>query len=93
MDLKLRGKLGLVTGSTKGIGLAIAVALANEGVRVIVNGRSEESVSAALAQIGERVPDAALEGFAEFDPLGPFTLKGFAQPVPAFALRRPPPAA
>src|SRR5260221_4609141 len=36
---------------------------------------------------------AALEGVFNFDPLGPLSLKGFAQPVPAFALRRPPPAA
>jgi NAD(P)-dependent dehydrogenase (short-subunit alcohol dehydrogenase family) len=64
MDLKLRDKLALVTGSTKGIGFAIAVALASEGVRVIVNGRSQKSVSAALAQINERVPDAELLGFA-----------------------------
>jgi len=64
MDLKLRDKLGLVTGSTKGIGLAIAAALANEGARVIVNGRSEESVSAAINEIGERVAGAALQGFA-----------------------------
>lgn len=64
MDLKLRDKLALVTGSTKGIGLAIAVSLASEGARVIVNGRSQESVSAALAQINERVPDAVLLGFA-----------------------------
>jgi len=64
MDLKLRDKLALVTGSTKGIGLAIATALAAEGARVIVNGRSETSVAAALAQIRERVADARLEGFA-----------------------------
>jgi len=64
MDLKLRDKLGLVTGSTKGIGLAIAAALANEGARVIVNGRSEASVSAAINEIGGRVPGAALQGFA-----------------------------
>jgi NAD(P)-dependent dehydrogenase (short-subunit alcohol dehydrogenase family) len=53
MDLKLRSKVALVTGSTKGIGLAIATDLAIEGARVIVNGRSEASVSAALAQIRE----------------------------------------
>jgi len=63
MDLKLRDKLALVTGSTKGIGLAIATALATEGARVIVNGRSEASVSAALPQIRERVPEGVLEAF------------------------------
>jgi NAD(P)-dependent dehydrogenase (short-subunit alcohol dehydrogenase family) len=63
MDLKLHGKLALVTGSTKGIGFAIAAALAAEGARVIVNGRTEMSVASALAQIRERVPEAALEGF------------------------------
>ena len=44
MDLQLNGKLALVTGSTAGIGLAIAEALAREGARVIVNGRSEARV-------------------------------------------------
>ncbi len=39
MDLKLSDKLALVSGSTKGIGLAIATGLAREGARVIVNGR------------------------------------------------------
>jgi NAD(P)-dependent dehydrogenase (short-subunit alcohol dehydrogenase family) len=64
MDLRLSDKLALVTGSTKGIGLAIATALAREGARVIVNGRSEPSVAAALAQIREVHADAKVEGFA-----------------------------
>ena len=42
MDIKLTDKLALVSGSTKGIGLAIATGLAREGAEVIVNGRSEE---------------------------------------------------
>ncbi len=40
MDLNLKGKLALVSGSTAGIGLAIARTLAQEGARVIVNGRA-----------------------------------------------------
>ena len=51
MDLSLGDKLALVSGSTKGIGFAISAALAREGARVIVNGRSEASVAAALARI------------------------------------------
>src|ERR1700685_534256 len=64
MDLELRDKLALVTGSTKGIGHAIAVALAREGARVIVNGRSQSSVDGALAKLRKIVPDASAEGFA-----------------------------
>lgn len=52
MDLQLSGKTALVTGSTKGIGLGIARALAREGAQVIVNGRSEASAKAAADQIG-----------------------------------------
>jgi NAD(P)-dependent dehydrogenase (short-subunit alcohol dehydrogenase family) len=48
MDLQLRGQRALVTGSTAGIGLAIAEALAREGARVVVNGRSEARVKEAL---------------------------------------------
>ncbi len=64
MDLKLNGKTALVSGSTKGIGLAIATALAAEGAHVIINGRSESSVAAALEKIRGTVPGAQLTGFA-----------------------------
>jgi NAD(P)-dependent dehydrogenase (short-subunit alcohol dehydrogenase family) len=47
MDLKLTDKTALVSGSTKGIGFAIATRLAGEGARVIVNGRSEKAVAEA----------------------------------------------
>jgi NAD(P)-dependent dehydrogenase (short-subunit alcohol dehydrogenase family) len=52
MDLQLKGKTALVTGSTAGIGLAIAQALAKEGAAVIVNGRTEERVRAAVKTSG-----------------------------------------
>ena len=52
MDLQLNGKTALVTGSTAGIGLAIAQALAKEGASVIVNGRTEERVRAAIETSG-----------------------------------------
>src|SRR6266478_1193604 len=64
MDLKLTGKRALVSGSTKGIGLAIATALAREGARVVINGRTEASVSAARSEILGSVPNAIIEGFA-----------------------------
>jgi NAD(P)-dependent dehydrogenase (short-subunit alcohol dehydrogenase family) len=58
MNLKLADKTAMVTGSTAGIGLAIAQSLAAEGARVIVNGRSEARVQQALAQISRAVPTA-----------------------------------
>ena len=58
MDLRLTNKLALVSGSTKGIGVAIAQMLAREGARVIVNGRSEASVAVARKQILDAVPNA-----------------------------------
>jgi NAD(P)-dependent dehydrogenase (short-subunit alcohol dehydrogenase family) len=51
MDLQLTGKNALVTGSTAGIGLAIAESLAREGANVIVNGRTENRVKAAVDTI------------------------------------------
>jgi NAD(P)-dependent dehydrogenase (short-subunit alcohol dehydrogenase family) len=64
MDLKLKDKLALVSGSTKGIGLAIATVLAGEGARVIVTGRAEASVEEAWTSIRRSHPEARLEGFA-----------------------------
>ena len=64
MDLKLADKRAVVTGSTKGIGHAIVVALAREGARVVLNGRTEASVATALAEVKAAVPGAVVEGFA-----------------------------
>jgi NAD(P)-dependent dehydrogenase (short-subunit alcohol dehydrogenase family) len=52
MNLQLDGKTALVTGSTAGIGLAIARALAKEGAAVIVNGRTQERVDEAVRNSG-----------------------------------------
>lgn len=51
MDLKLSGHSALVTGSTAGIGLAIAQRLMAEGCSVIINGRGQKRVDAALAEL------------------------------------------
>ena len=64
MNLKLTDKTALVSGSTKGIGFAIASGLAREGARVVVNGRSEKGVAEAKQQITQAVPEARIEGFA-----------------------------
>jgi NAD(P)-dependent dehydrogenase (short-subunit alcohol dehydrogenase family) len=63
MDLLLDEKLALVTGSTAGIGLAIAEGLARENARVIVNGRTETRVTAAIANIRKKSPRARLESY------------------------------
>jgi NAD(P)-dependent dehydrogenase (short-subunit alcohol dehydrogenase family) len=63
MDLKLTGKLALVTGSTAGIGLAIAKALAAENARVVVNGRTEARVAQAVEEIRRQHPAAQVERF------------------------------
>src|ERR1700722_19908533 len=53
MDLHLKNKTALVTGSTAGIGYAIADALAKEGARVVVNGRTQAAVTEAVSKIGQ----------------------------------------
>ncbi len=64
MDLQLTNKNAFVSGSTKGIGKAIARTLAAEGARVIINGRSKDSVDTALQEIRKDVPDADISGVA-----------------------------
>jgi NAD(P)-dependent dehydrogenase (short-subunit alcohol dehydrogenase family) len=61
MDLQLSDKLALVTGSTAGIGLAIGSTLAGEGATVMINGRSEKSVTGAIEKIRQKHPRAKLE--------------------------------
>jgi len=64
MDLQLKDKLALVSGSTAGIGFAIANALVREGARVIINGRTNERVSSAREQIRSHNPGANVETIA-----------------------------
>jgi NAD(P)-dependent dehydrogenase (short-subunit alcohol dehydrogenase family) len=63
MDLELKDKLALVSGSTAGIGFAIAKALAGEGARVIVNGRTQVAVDEAVSALRSD-SGATVEGFA-----------------------------
>jgi NAD(P)-dependent dehydrogenase (short-subunit alcohol dehydrogenase family) len=61
MNLQLEGKRALVTGSTAGIGFAIAEALANEGATVIVNGRTQKRVDEALPKLKGNVEGIAAD--------------------------------
>src|SRR4030095_2682087 len=64
MDLQLSGKRALITGSTLGIGFAIAKALAEEGAHIIVNGRTEERVREAQQRIAADIPNGKIAGVA-----------------------------
>jgi len=63
VDLKLTGKIALLTGSTAGIGFAIARSLASEGAHVYVNGRTQQRVDAAVAAIRSHAA-SKVEGIA-----------------------------
>lgn len=54
MDLQLKDKTVLITGSTKGIGLAMAESFAKEGARVWINGRTSGSIETALGELKAR---------------------------------------
>jgi NAD(P)-dependent dehydrogenase (short-subunit alcohol dehydrogenase family) len=64
MDLDLKNKKALVTGSTAGIGYAIALRLAREGAHVILNGRGDERVREAVSKIKKEFADANVRGIA-----------------------------
>jgi NAD(P)-dependent dehydrogenase (short-subunit alcohol dehydrogenase family) len=64
MKIDLSGKMALVTGSTSGIGRAIASGLAAAGATVVVNGRTQGKVDAAVAAIAKGVPGAKVRGAA-----------------------------
>ena len=64
MKIDLSGKTALVTGSTSGIGHAIAKGLASAGATVVVNGRTQAKVDAAVAAITKVVPGAKVRGVA-----------------------------
>jgi NAD(P)-dependent dehydrogenase (short-subunit alcohol dehydrogenase family) len=64
MNLQLDSKTALVTGSTAGIGFAIAQTLANEGASVIVNGRANNRVDAALKKMHNSGAHGKLQGIA-----------------------------
>ncbi len=64
MNLHLSDKTVLITGSTAGIGFAIAESFATEGSRVIVNGRTQPRVDAAIFAIKSKHPEAKVSGFA-----------------------------
>lgn len=57
MDMQLKGKTALVTGSTKGIGKAIAIELAKEGVNVLINGRNFDEVERTVNEMKAEFPD------------------------------------
>jgi NAD(P)-dependent dehydrogenase (short-subunit alcohol dehydrogenase family) len=64
MNLQLDGKRTLVTGSTAGIGFAIARALAREGASVVITGRTQERVGNAIEDIRNEIRDAKITGIA-----------------------------
>lgn len=64
MDLHLNQKTALITGSTKGIGKAIAIQLATEGANVIINGRKESEVTQVVSEIEQKFPETSPLGVA-----------------------------
>jgi 3-oxoacyl-[acyl-carrier protein] reductase len=68
MDLGLKDRVAIVTGSSRGLGKATAMSLAAEGARVVINGRSEDSLRATTDEIraaGGTVEPVAADVFTE----------------------------
>lgn len=64
MDLQLKSKTAFVSGSTQGIGFAIARQLLIEGAAVIINGRTQEKIDLAVKRLKEEIPAADISGIA-----------------------------
>jgi len=64
MDLQLKGKTAFVSGSTQGIGFAIARQLLQEGASVIINGRTTEKVNQTAEKLSQQVPGSSVLGIA-----------------------------
>ena len=64
MDLQLEGKTAVVSGSTAGIGFAVALGLAEYGAHVVVTGRTQPRVDDACANVSKALPHARVSGFA-----------------------------
>jgi NAD(P)-dependent dehydrogenase (short-subunit alcohol dehydrogenase family) len=62
MDVELAGRTAFISGSTQGIGFAIARSLASEGVRVVLNGRDPGRVDDAVRRLLDEVPGAVVSG-------------------------------
>lgn len=63
MDLQLTGKTAFISGSTQGIGFAIAQNLLKEGAAVVINGRSASKVADAVSKLKDLYPEANVSGF------------------------------
>lgn len=64
MDLQLKSQPAFVSGSTQGIGFAIARQLLLEGARVILNGRTREKIDGAIRKLEAEIPAAPVSGIA-----------------------------
>lgn len=64
MNLQLEGKTAFITGSTAGIGFAVAKSLLQEGAKVIINGRKQAGIDSAIQRLKTAVPNADVKGIA-----------------------------
>jgi len=64
MDLQLKNKTALVTGSTDGIGLATAKGLLKEGAKVYINGRHQTKIDEVVAILQNEFPQSEVHGIA-----------------------------
>ena len=62
MDLKIKGKIALITGSTQGVGFATAKKLCEEGVNVYINGRDSSKVQIAVQKLKNEFPNVEIKG-------------------------------